>query len=143
VAGAIFRLLSDHCDANDSAMVYFAPVDYEVTDEDIVQPDVLVISRDHPQFGKSAPRLTAPPLLAVEVLSPGSTKRDREEKFILYRQACVPNYWIADPKTRSLEAWSLVESRYVRGARAMAPAEFSAEPFAGLVFPLARVFKFA
>lgn len=143
VVGVIYRKLADFCDSTGFGMAYISPVDLEISDDDVLQPDVLVIARDHPQYGKPAPRLTAPPLLAVEVLSPGSTKRDREVKFALYREAGVPHYWIADPKTKSMEAWSLENGRYAQRVAAAAPADFSAEPFQGLAFPLARVFKFA
>lgn len=143
VVGVIFRKLADFCDNTGLGMALISPVDFEISDDDVLQPDVLVITREHPQYGKPAPRLTAPPLLAVEVLSTGSTKRDREVKFALYRDAGVLHYWIADPKAKSLEAWSLENGRYMRKAAASAPAEFSADPFPGLVFPLVRVFKFA
>ena len=44
-------------------------------------------------------------LLAVEVLSPGTARRDRILKRALYQQAQVPEYWIVDVDARAVERW--------------------------------------
>ena len=36
-------------------------------------------------------------LLAVEVLSPSSRRRDVGDKLTSYRDAGVPSYWVVDP----------------------------------------------
>lgn len=52
-------------------------------------------------------RLHAPPTLVVEILSPGSTsiRRDRVSKLNLYAKHGVPEYWIVDPKSKTLERY--------------------------------------
>ena len=54
-------------------------------------------------------RLHAPPALVIEILSPGSAniRRDRISKLNLYAKHGVPEYWIVDPKNKTVE-------RYVR-----------------------------
>jgi Uma2 family endonuclease len=46
-----------------------------------------------------------PPLLAVEVLSPGTAARDRGIKRQLYQTAGVSEYWIVDLDFRMVERW--------------------------------------
>jgi len=47
--------------------------------------------------------LEGPADIAVEVISPGSGYRDREEKFSEYERGGVREYWLIDPQAR--EAW--------------------------------------
>ncbi|HJQ83799.1 MAG TPA: Uma2 family endonuclease [Candidatus Binatia bacterium] len=53
-----------------------------------------------------------PPDLVIEVVSPDSQSRDRREKYLEYEAAGVTEYWIADPLSRTIEAYRLVENRY-------------------------------
>jgi Uma2 family endonuclease len=47
------------------------------------------------------------PDLIVEVISPDSKTRDRREKFLEYQNAGVLEYWLADPQSRTFEAYTL------------------------------------
>ena len=42
------------------------------------------------------------PILIVEILSPSTRRRDREQKRELYVDAGVAEYWMVDPETRSI-----------------------------------------
>ena len=44
-------------------------------------------------------------LLAVEVLSPSTRRTDRHNKRALYQEEGVPDYWIVDTDSRSVELW--------------------------------------
>jgi Uma2 family endonuclease len=44
------------------------------------------------------------PILIVEILSPSTRRRDREQKRELYADAGIAEYWLADPETRSIRA---------------------------------------
>src|SRR5439155_18645903 len=50
-----------------------------------------------------------PPDLLTEVVSPDSQSRDRREKYFEYEAAGIPEYWIADPLSRTLEAYTLLD----------------------------------
>jgi Uma2 family endonuclease len=43
----------------------------------------------------------------VEILSPGTERKDRELKFQLYQAEGVPYYLLAQPRTGTLEAFAL------------------------------------
>jgi Uma2 family endonuclease len=75
------------------------------------QPDVLFIRADR-QPGHGTQFFVGAPDLIVEVLSPSSIRLDRQIKFDAYEQASVAEYWIADPKTRSVEVYTLSNNEY-------------------------------
>lgn len=61
------------------------------------EPDILFISDDHLDR-LTENRLDGPADLVVEVISPDSVKRDREDKYKEYREAGIPEYWVIDPR---------------------------------------------
>lgn len=69
----------------------------------VVQPDLFIIPK--PPSVDVHWRDVALPLLAVEVLSPGTAGRDRRIKRPLYQQAGVLEYWIVDLDSRLVERW--------------------------------------
>jgi len=76
-----------------------------------VQPDVLFINTDRgPE--KGAKYFEGPPDLIVEVLSPSTRSVDQVIKYNSYEKAQVPEYWIADPKARMVQVYTL-EQQYV------------------------------
>ncbi|GAB4582147.1 MAG: Uma2 family endonuclease [Anaerolineales bacterium] len=71
-----------------------------------VLPDVIFIKSEHwPGAGVSY--FEGAPDLIVEVLSPSTRRTDQVVKFSAYEQAGVPEYWIVDPKTRSVQVFVL------------------------------------
>lgn len=83
--------------------VYFAPFDVILAEDSVVQPDLLLITRD--RLSILAPEgVRGAPDLVIEVLSHGSTAaRDRGIKRQLYGRYGVREYWIVDPDSRTLE----------------------------------------
>jgi len=77
-----------------------------------VQPDVLFIKTEKwPAPG--AKYFEGPPDLIVEVLSPSTRRVDQFIKFRAYEKAQVPEYWIANPKTRSIQVFALENKEYL------------------------------
>jgi Uma2 family endonuclease len=76
-----------------------------------VIPDIVVFLDEQRETIVSNDRLTGPPALVIEILSPGSAnmRRDRVTKLNLYAKHHVPEYWIVDPKNLSLERYVLRE----------------------------------
>jgi Uma2 family endonuclease len=70
------------------------------------EPDVLYIANAH--LDRLTPTyLDGPADLVVEIMSPESTRRDREEKFTEYQEAGIPEYWLLDPQTEHAEFYWL------------------------------------
>jgi len=114
--------------------VLTAPFPVRLGRQTELRPDVLVaryvdLTRDE---------LTAPPLLAVEVRSPGTGLLDRSLKRAVYARHRVQSYWLVDPETPSLTALELdEEGDYVTVAEVTGGEPFTAvRPFPVRVTPL-------
>lgn len=91
-----------------NGIVWIAPTDLRLNDHTVVQPDLLWISSSnkHCKYVEGT-YLQGSPDLVVEILSPGSRRRDKHTKFKLYEAHKIPEYWIADPEHLILEVWKL------------------------------------
>ena len=81
-------------------------------------PDLTVIREEHIQqlAKRNTLRLTmAPPLLVIEVVSPGELQRDRDyiAKRSQYQDCGIPEYWIVDPNAQTLLVLELRENTYI------------------------------
>jgi Uma2 family endonuclease len=95
-------LLDPYVRAQRVGYVFGAPIDVIFSPRRGVQPDISVVPPLNGKMPKSfaeAKRL----LLAVEVLSPSTARSDRVVKRTLYRDERVPEYWIVDLDSRTIE----------------------------------------
>jgi Uma2 family endonuclease len=90
--------------------VYISPVDVVLTSHRVVQPDVLFITKSRLQIVKR--HIAGIPDLVVEVISEGTWQRDRIQKKALYEQFGLPEYWIVDPDSRTIEIFTLANGGY-------------------------------
>lgn len=97
--------------ARDLGVVLTAPFDVRLPGTaEPVQPDVLFLrAGNKPQAGDKY--YMGVPDLIVEVLSPGTSRLDQHVKFAAYEKVGVPEYWLADPKTRSIAVYTLHAER--------------------------------
>lgn len=88
-----------------------APADVEFSSRRLLEPDVFVVPRAldgrRPRSYADAQRL----LLAIEVLSPSTARRDRGVKRRIYMDEPVDEYWIVDADAWSVERWRRGEDR--------------------------------
>lgn len=98
-----FRLgvLLDQLSETTGGLSFVAPLDVELADHSIVQPDVVYLSQE--RRGLVGQRVVGAPDLVVEVLSPSTARRDRNEKLKLYAEAGVSEYWLVDTDARHIE----------------------------------------
>jgi Uma2 family endonuclease len=87
---------------NDNCTTYQA-IDWQITEDTVVQPDVLVVCDDN----TGEIKLEIPPVLVFEILSPSTSRKDRVLKYRLYQEAGVKYYCIVDPGTDSVEVFQL------------------------------------
>lgn len=99
-----------------------------------VQPDVLVAGYDD----LTEERLPAPPVLAVEVISPTSRLRDANLKKAVYARMGVESYWLVDPRRQApaITAFGLSGDDYEQVAHVQdAEAYEPTVPFRARVVP--------
>jgi Uma2 family endonuclease len=103
------------------------------TDTELI-PD-LVVSRFEDIGGV---RITAPPLLAVEVRSPSTALVDLNIKKAVYERLGIGSYWIVVPDVEKAQliAFDLIDGRYAQVADVSRDETFHAErPFRVDVVP--------
>lgn len=126
----LLALLRGACPPAARAMV--APTDYQPTRTRSLQPDVLVVWRR--DVGEAS--ITAPLLLAVEVLSPSTRSVDLLLKRGLYEESGVAAYWVVDPLVPSVRAWALRDGAYVDAGHAEGRQQLHIEqPFPVTITP--------
>lgn len=84
--------------------VLSAPTDVELTEHDIVQPDIVVLTPEHAsRIGPD--KIHGPPDLVVEISSPSTRRHDSERKFGLYERTGVREYWVVDLELPRVERY--------------------------------------
>ena len=83
--------------------VLISPFDVVLDDENVVQPDVLVICKDDKLDNK---RCSGAPDLIIEITS-SNYGRDYIDKLDIYRKSGVREYWIVDPDKRIVTVYGL------------------------------------
>jgi Uma2 family endonuclease len=102
VVAELLHALLRYLKSDRVARAVTSPSDLRLEEESLVQPDVYVVPRGGP--GKIGDGDLDAVLLAIEVLSPSSRHIDRGRKRLLHQRR-VPEYWIVDIDTRSIERW--------------------------------------
>jgi len=85
--------------------VLSSPADIRLGPRTLVQPDLFVIRID-PASPPTSWQDVGVPVLAIEILSPGTASRDRGAKRRIYQRAEVGEYWIVDLDARLIERWT-------------------------------------
>ncbi len=109
--GELFKRLSDYIIKNNLGIVFFAPGDVMLSDHDVVQPDLLFVTKNRKDIIKEK-YIQGPPDLAVEIVSPTHRERDYFVKKDLYARYSVQEYWLVDLQKRWIEVHKLVENKY-------------------------------
>lgn len=122
-----------HGAAGPELVVLAAPFDYVVTNDTVLQPDLLVANRaDVGERGLEH----GTPVLVVEILSPSTRLNDLGTKRLAYQAAGVPVYWVVDPEEPSLTVFSLEAGTYAESAKVTGEGTYRADsPFAVDVVP--------
>ena len=93
--------------------LYNAPFDVRLTrirnDKEVktvVQPDLCVICDPSKLDDRGC---NGAPDLIVEILSPGNSRTEMKDKFELYQEAGVLEYWVVSPIEKTIQVWTLDE----------------------------------
>lgn len=89
-----------------------APVDLQLSTHDIVQPDLVVVTRERKHI-LTPTKIKGVPDLVVEILSASNSDHDLKTKRKLYEAVGVPEYWIVFPDEHQVLQLLLFEGAYV------------------------------
>ncbi len=103
----LYRLIED---AGKGEVIY-APVDLYLDEENVYQPDIMVVLKGS-KAKITSKGVYGPPDVVVEILSPSTAYYDLRVKKKVYERAGVREYWIVDPIERSLEIYTNSEEGF-------------------------------
>lgn len=108
---AISRLMLQIDKIKPNGEVFTASVGIYFDEENTPEPDIFWI-KEGGRCKASERYFEGAPDLIVEVLSPGTARKDRTTKYELYQKHGVTEYWIADPSKHRVEVYTLVGKKY-------------------------------
>lgn len=116
VSGKVFNELYNYQSGN-PCKVYAAPFDVRLPmkskkHEDIdtvVQPDICVVC-DQNKLDELG--CVGPPDLIIEILSPGNNSKELRNKYEVYEESGVLEYWVIQPNECTLMIYTLIEGKY-------------------------------
>ena len=111
VLARLYLALQSHIVAH-GGIVLFAPLDIVLTEYDVVQPDLVLFTRERQHLIDPKKVTRKPPDLAVEILTPGTESNDRGRKLRLLARQGVREYWIVDADRARVEVHGLSGDRF-------------------------------
>lgn len=103
----------------------------------VVQPDICVIA-DKSKLDDDG--CLGPPDWIIEVTSPRTAKNDFNEKFNLYEEAGVREYWIVQPKEQAINVYVL-ENRQYALVDVFESGDIRSQIFPNLLISHGRIFR--
>lgn len=137
--GRLFLAVSQWLEAGDVGKVYVAPVDVLLPGlATPVEPDLVFVHKDRLDIvGEDF--IDGAPDLVIEVLSPSNWIVDRRDKYEVYALAGIGEYWIVDPKERTIEIFVLEDGSFVLLAKRGAGEAVASRLLTGLELEVDKV----
>lgn len=104
----------------------------------VVQPDICVIC-DLYKIDELG--CNGAPDLIVEILSPSTAKKDLENKFELYEESGVKEYWIVYPGESIIEPFELKNNTYNSKGKFLSDSKITSTLLSGLEIELKDIFE--
>ena len=143
ISGNLFGLIWSYLQQHRIGRVFSAPFDVILSHFDVVEPDLLYLSRERMAQIETSPWVRGAPDLVVEVGSKSTRKRDETIKRRLYERFGVSEYWVVDPELDSIKVYRRVGERYERAAELTLESDdtLTTPLLPGLEMPLAKIFE--
>lgn len=130
---------------NKDCKVYTAPFDVRLSrklkdDKDIitvVQPDICVICDTSILDLKGC--LGAPDIV-VEILSPSNNIVELKNKYEIYEESGVREYWVVSPENQTLFVYTLLDGKYIPSRLMVAGDVFNSKVLEGFSLDLKEMF---
>jgi len=120
--------------------VLVAPTDVVLSEDIVVQPDILFISKEGLDIIKEAAIMGSPDLI-VEIISPSSASYDTVEKRDIYEEYGVKEYWLVFPQEKAIEVLTLEDGVYRELCKGRKTGVVRSKIIVGLEVDLKDVFE--
>ena len=114
-SGIIMRLgmiIATHLSNDKSGYVYPDDVDVHFSDGSFFKPDLVVVLKSNEKILAGRKAIYGAPDMVVEVLSHSTRKKDLTIKKDVYEAQGVKEYWIVDPRAKSVTVYLLQDGKY-------------------------------
>ena len=111
VASRLHVTLNDYVRGH-GGIALFAPLDIVLTDYDVVQPDLLLFTKEREGLLDLRKANRVAPDLAIEILSPSTAANGRGRKMQLLARHRVREFWLVDPETATIEVYTLTGEQF-------------------------------
>ena len=123
-------------------LVFGSSQGFNLPTGDTVEPDIAFVSNER---WAAIPRplrgfLPVVPDLVVEILSPSTKRIDQEQKKRIYERNGVREYWLIDPRSKSVRQLLLTEDVFDQGRVISDKNILASEVLSGLRIPVAGLF---
>jgi Uma2 family endonuclease len=137
--GMIWSYLREH----PIGLVFMSRLDVVLSKYDVVEPDLLYVSRARANEVLSSQHVRGAPDLVVEIGSPSTRKRDETIKRRLYERFGVTEYWVVDPEVDVVRVYRRSGDRFQRAVELSHEGRdmLTTPLLPGLELPLERVFR--
>jgi Uma2 family endonuclease len=93
----------------------FAPMSVRIDEMNTFEPDIFWIAPDSPRCALLNDHLwSGAPDLVIEILTPSTARRDRDQKYRAYERAGVREYWLVESEADFLEVYLLRDGKFAR-----------------------------
>jgi len=143
ILGYLFwRIMSYLREGSTGGKFFSAPCDVVLSEVDVVQPDLLYVSRERASIVNDK-NVRGAPDLVIEIVSESTRRTDEVVKRKLYGSSGVREYWIVDPVVETVKVHRPEGGRMSRVAELTSEEEDVLESplFPGLEIPLAELFS--
>ena len=131
VSARLHLALADYVRSH-GGIVLYAPLDIVLTEYDVVQPDLMLFTRERQHLVNPHRVTRVQPDLAIEILSPGTAGNDRGRKMRLLARHGVREFWLVDPGAGMIEVHALSGDRFLLAGTASGSARVQSPLLAGL-----------
>jgi len=113
VSKNLFLVLDNYVKSRNLGKVYYAPIDVVLSNENVVQPDILFISKQRLSI-ITEKNIQGAPDLVIEIISPATREKDRILKRKLYAKFGVREFWLVDTEKKEIEVLTLTSKGFQR-----------------------------
>ena len=140
IAGRLFYAIQSYLNDHPIGEVFGAPLDTVLGTHDVVEPDLIYVSHERSRKFLTEKNMQGAPDLVVEILSPGTKRRDLTLKRDLYDRAGVLEYWIVDPVGNTVTIYRRGRGRFDPPVTLHAHDALTTPLLPGLTVPLDKIF---